>query len=92
VHAESAHEVSFHEPESFCQQQRVGHLIGDALNYFAPKFLRHGSVKRLTSHGVFSSGGNIATAAGLGEPKALVVLFREGHGCVKANDRELARD
>ena len=92
VHAQGAHEVAFHQPEGFGQEQRVGHLLGNAVDHLTPELTGNSWLNSALGHAVFGAGGNVAAAARLREPEPLEVFFGEGHGGVEADDREAAGD
>jgi hypothetical protein len=52
VHAQRPHEIPFHEPEGFRQQQRVRRFRLDAVDHFPPEFLRERAVELFLRHAV----------------------------------------
>ena len=91
MHAESADEVALHQPEGLGQQQRAGNLGGDAIHHLAPELLRHDLTELLRGHAEFGARRDGSAAAGVGKPEPLEVALCQGHGGVKANDREETR-
>ena len=91
MHAQRANEITLHQPEGFRQQQRVGHFFGHAVDHFAPELDREGCFKLLFGQGMLRPAGNGAAGSGFGVPEPLVVFFSQGHGGVKADDREPPR-
>jgi len=79
VHTQCAHEVSFHQPEGFSQEQCVRGFDRGAVYKFAPEFYGHRAVKFLLGHAVLGTGRYGTAATRLWEPESLVVLFRQGH-------------
>ncbi len=53
VHAKRAHEITFHQPEGFGQQQRIRHFLSYPIDDFPPKFLRKGGIELLFGQTVF---------------------------------------
>ena len=92
MHAEGADEVALHEPEGLGEQQGAGNFGGDAVDDFAPEFLRHEAVEVGLAHAVFGARGNGAAGAWAGKPEAMKVALGQGHGRVETNDGKQARD
>ena len=91
VHAQRADKISFHQPEGFGQQQRIGDFGRDAVHDLAPELLRDGRVELGPGHAMLGPGWDRATRAGFGEPQALDMLLGQRHRRVEADDREIAR-
>src|SRR5512139_1200028 len=91
MHPESAHKIAFHEPECFCQQQRIWSFGCYPIDHFTPKFLRKEGIKLVFRQGKFSPAGDIPAVSWFGEPETLVMFFSEGHRSIKTDDREEAR-
>ena len=90
VHAQRADKVAFHHPKCFCQQQCVWSIDGDAIDDHAPEFIGHGGIELFARHRMFGACGDGTAASRFREPQAFDLLFCQGHGGIKTDDRELA--
>ena len=91
MHAQRAYEVAFHHPERFGEEQRVGGLSRHPIDHLAPEFFREHRIKLVSGQTIFRARGNRAARARFREPQALIVLLRQRHGRIEADDGEVAR-
>ena len=87
VHAQGTNKIAFHEPESFCEQQRIGNFFSDAVNNFTPEFFGNLCIKISFGFSAFRPGRDIAACPGFGKPQSLQMFFSQGHCRIKTDDR-----
>ena len=92
VHAERPDEIALEQPERLGQQERAGHLLGDAIDDLAPELVRHQAVELRLRDRVLGARRDRAGRARLRPPQALDVLLGQHHRRVETDDRELAGD
>ncbi len=90
MHAQGADEIALHQPEGLGQKEGIGRFLGHAVHHLAPELLGHSGVELGPGQPMLCPGGDVAAAARLREPQALVVPLGQGHGGVEADDGEVA--
>jgi hypothetical protein len=70
------------------KKQRTRDLGGDAVDDFAPEFLRHDAIEFLVGHAVFGAGWNCAARPGAWKPEPVKVALGQGHCGIEANHGE----
>ena len=91
MHSESPDKITFHHPERFRQQQRIGNFRRHPVDHFPPKLLRHGFIEIDRQHSVLGARRNVAALTGSREPQPLNVPLGKRHRRVKTDNRKITR-
>ena len=89
VHTEGSDEIPLHHPERLRQQQRTGRLRSDTVHHLTPELHRENRVKLILAHAMLNTGRYSAAKTAQRKPETLVMLFCQGHGGIKADNREI---
>src|SRR5690554_1361409 len=84
VHPQGPDKVPLHHPEGFCQEEGIGDLFSDAVNYLPPKLLGNLVVKLFTGERSAGPAGDIASLSQKGVPETLDMALGEGHCRIKS--------